>query len=323
MFRYLFLITISITGLANAQELKLASDAWPPFTDVDDKIHYAQDIVLEALKRSGQKAAVEIIDFGDVITGISNLTYDGSAALWKSAEREELLSFSKPYLENRLVLVSRKGNPVNYNKLADLRGNRLAVVDNYDYGAGLFDLKTLKITKANSEQECLNMLLAGRVDYILLDNLFAYHLKEYQEDEVGKYLAIGEKAMLSKPLYFAIRKDLPEAKTIIDEFNKAIVEMIKDGTYNELLNISWILADIDEDGNPEVILGGDKAGTTPPDNIYGIILGSEANSSESPQQYYIQGQEYKNWQSVPDQYKLQPYNNSNNINILRLELNKK
>ena len=74
MFRYLFLITISITGLANAQELKLASDAWPPFTDVDDKIHYAQDIVLEALKRSGQKAAVEIIDFGDV----NNLWNNGS-----------------------------------------------------------------------------------------------------------------------------------------------------------------------------------------------------------------------------------------------------
>jgi hypothetical protein len=124
-------------------------------------------------------------------------------------------------------------------------------------------------------------------------------------------------------LYFALRKNVSGAETIINHFNDAIVEMIKDGTYNELLNISWILADIDEDGNPEVILGGDKAGTTPPDNIYQIILDTETGASESPQQYYIQGQEYNNWQAVPDQYKLQPYNNSNNINILKLELNKK
>lgn len=324
MFRILFLLALLLSGSIHAQKISLVSDSWPPFTNYEDQVHYASDIVNEALKRSDYDIEIGIIDFGGVVSGIKNGDYDGSAALWKSAEREEFMIFSKPYLQNQLVLVGMKGKSVAYTSLADLRGQKLAIVESYDYGPDLLDLKTIRFVKAKSDQECLNMLLSGKADYILLDNLLAHHLEEYQEQEVNKFLAIGERALLIKSLHFALSKNVESAAEIVSKFDQAIIQMIKDGSYNELLDIDWILADIDGDGEEELVLGGDKAGVNPPDNIYQVIIGSEsANANQSSGEYYIEGKIYDGWESIPDEYKLKPFNNSNNINILTIELNKK
>ena len=48
--------------------------------------------------------------------------FDGSAAAWKDAERERVLIFSQPYLENRLILVGRRGADVSATTLARPQG---------------------------------------------------------------------------------------------------------------------------------------------------------------------------------------------------------
>ena len=324
MHKLLLLLIIFIVSTAQAQTLKLASDVWPPFTNVENEVHFSSDIVLEALKRSGYSAEISIIDFGDVIAQINQSKYDGSAALWISDERQETMLFSRPYLENRLVLVGKKGSPVIYTELSELRGKKLAIVPTYDYGPELRNQKSLILAEAKNEQECLNLLLAGQVDYILLDNLLAHHLKEYQHTDVSNFLAIGNVPMLNKSLHFAVSKNVPNAEEIINQFNASIEEMIKDGSYNDLLNISWILADVDNDGRQELVLRGDKAGTVPPEHIYQIIQSTDkAMADETPNRYLVQGEIYDSWNDIPEEYKSQSYNMSNNIRILSLNINKK
>ncbi|MCY4597979.1 MAG: transporter substrate-binding domain-containing protein [Bryobacterales bacterium] len=60
--------------------------------------------------------------------------FSGSAAFWKDTERERVLLYSQPYLENRLILVGRQGSDVSANSLADLAGKRIALVAGYAYG---------------------------------------------------------------------------------------------------------------------------------------------------------------------------------------------
>ena len=62
--------------------------------------------------------------------------FDGSAAAWKDAEREKALLFSQPYLENRLMLVARRGGDVSAATVADLKGKRVAIVEGYAYRGG-------------------------------------------------------------------------------------------------------------------------------------------------------------------------------------------
>src|SRR5436190_19663355 len=88
---------------AQAAPLRLVSTAWPPFTNAPGQPRFALDLVEAALGRVGIGTTTSIVDAASFTPGLLNERFDGSAAVWKDAERERVLLFSQPYLENRLV----------------------------------------------------------------------------------------------------------------------------------------------------------------------------------------------------------------------------
>ena len=100
--KYLLVIFSLLVGFSVIQgqtkQLNLASDVWPPFTDVLGEKSVAQDLVSEALHRLNIQPKTSIMEFGKVMEGIRSGEIDGSAALWKSPEREKYLLFSEPSL---------------------------------------------------------------------------------------------------------------------------------------------------------------------------------------------------------------------------------
>lgn len=298
----LILSLSTIVALGQTTQLKLASDVWPPFTDVEAKHAFALDLVKEALARTKVNANTEILNFKDVMAGIQNNKYAGSAALWRSPEREKYLLFSEPYLENRLILVGKKGSDVSANALSDLKNKRIAVVESYAYGA-LIDAKNCTLVKGTSDQQNLEHLLKGEADYMLVDALLVEYLLENQSKDAAKYLAIGTNTMLKLPLYFALRNDVPNAKIIIENFNVEIKKMITEGTYNKILQLNWIATDIDGEGHIEFVLSGDKAGIQAPVNSYMVQTKNNAMPNIS-YSYYIEGNHYKDWDQVPEKYKV-------------------
>ena len=98
---------------------------WPPICGRRSPIpptspRLAIDLVHEALNRADITTTTRIVDFGAVILGLQDGSFDGSGALWRTPEREKFLLFSEPYLENRLVLVGKAGSDVSAGHLSDL-----------------------------------------------------------------------------------------------------------------------------------------------------------------------------------------------------------
>lgn len=301
-----FLITLSLLlvfsgAFAQKQQLVLASDIWPPFTDVKGEKALAIDLVDEALARSEVEGRFKISDFDSVLKSIAGGEADGSAALWKSDEREETLLFSNAYLENQLILVGRKGSDVEVSSFAELTGKRIGVVEDYAYGDALKGGSDNQLVYGESDQQNLERLLSHQVDFIVVDAILIQYLLKYQLNDVTELLEFGESPMLTKSLHLAIRKDIPGANDILEAFNSAIAEMIADGTYNKILELNWIRADVDGDGQLELILAGDKAGTSAPDNTYNIHYSERTAGSD---RYYVDGKMYNSWDEVPDQYKV-------------------
>ena len=155
------------------------------------------------------------------------------------------------------------------------------------------------------DQENLDRLLKGEVDYMLVDDLLSQYFLKYNEDETAKFLEIGSTALLKRPLHFAVRKDLENAEFILERFNRQIRDMIADGTYNRILQLNWIRTDVDGDGQVEMVLGGSQAGKLAPTNTYGVPLTDADRTLEGPvNRYYIDGKVYPDWDSVPDKYKV-------------------
>lgn len=307
------------TLFSQSQSLNLASDIWPPFTNVEEERALALDIVEEGLKRNDLQAKYNILDFTNVMEEIKAGKADGSAALWKSPEREETMLFSQPYLDNQLILVGRKGSNVEVSSFEELEGKRIGVVEDYAYGEELDRGKNNEIVYGESDQQNVERLLSEQLDYILVESILLTYLMNYQMNDVTEFLEIGEVPMLVKSLHLAIRKDVPGAEEIIAEFDESIIAMIADGTYNEVLGLNWVRADVDGDGTMELVLAGEKAGTEAPDNAYNIRYTEPSNQSG---QFYVNGKMYDSWNEVPNEYKVpqpipspDPYQNEATMNF--------
>jgi len=317
----LSIITIICLTAFSQSELKLVSDIWPPFTDVEGEKAFAMDLVKEALTRMDIGIQYKIQDFSDVIKGIDSGEFDGSAALWASEEREKKYLFSEPYLQNQLVLVGRKGSDVSATSFDNFDNKRIGVVEDYAYGVDINSDK-VSLISGNNDQQNLERLLSDQIDYMLVDALLIQYLLKYQVNDVSEYLEIGESPIMIKPLHFIIRKDVTDAEKIIAGFNTEIQKMISEGIYNKILELSWVRADMDGDGNMELILDGNAAGTAPPTYAYGVYSEqSLVKKSDSPERFYIEGKMYNSWDQVPQEYKTEIVMSTQNPNDTGIKLN--
>lgn len=299
----LLCILFSVSHYAQERELKLTADVWPLFTNVEGEKSIVTDLVKEALNRSEINTTVEFQEFSVVLDDIESGKFDGSPALWISDERQEKYLFSKPFLYNQLVLVGRKGSDVSAVSFDELEGKKIGVVNNYAYG-DFNKNSNLIIVPDLSNQKNLENLLSDKIDYMLVDALLIQYMLKHQLNDVTKHLAIGLEPLLVKSLHFALGKNVDNAQGILDDFDAKIEEMITDETFNKILELNWIKADVDHDGKMEMVLGSNMAGSAAPQNIYGLMMDESYKEKNGPQRYYIDGKLYEDWDNIPKSYKL-------------------
>ncbi|WP_294375267.1 amino acid ABC transporter substrate-binding protein [uncultured Clostridium sp.] len=157
-------------------------------------------------------------------------------------ERKEKVEFSKPYLNNTQIIVTLADSSINTK--ADLAGkkvgaqNESTAVDAVEADGNImstFDGGSL-ITFEDNNQALMD-LEAGRLDAIVVDEILArYYIKARGE---GKYKILTEN-FGNEQYAVGIRKD--DTK-FVEEFNKALDEVINDGEAAEISK-KWFDEDI-------------------------------------------------------------------------------
>jgi len=305
MKKSILFLSIIFTIFTNAQEreLKLAADIWPLFTNVEGEKSILTDLVKEALSRMETNATIEMKEFSDVLSMINSGEFDGSPALWISDKRKEKYFFSEPYLYNQLILVGKKGSDVSASSFDELGGKKIGVIKNYAYG-DLSQYKEVTFVSDISNQMNLENLLSNKIDYMLVDALLIQYMLKHQFNDVTQHLAIAQKPLLVKSLHFALGKNVENAEEILNEFDQKIEDMMADESFNRILELNWVKADVDGDGKMELVLGSNKAGTEAPQNIYGLMMDNSYKEKNGPARYYVDGKLYEDWDNVPKSYKL-------------------
>jgi ABC-type amino acid transport substrate-binding protein len=254
--------TASVVLSAQAAQLRLVSTAWSPFTNAPGQPRLALDLVETALGRIKVTATTVIVDAAKFTPALLTGVFDGSAAAWKDAEREKVLVYSQAYLENRLILVGRKGAAVDAASLAALKGKSIAIVGGYSYGD--IDKAGPTFIRTQSEEDSLTQVLQSKADYALMDELVVQYIVSNYPKEAQTRLQLGKASLVTRPLFVAIRRTRPDAESLIARFNSQLRGMIADRTYHKLLHVDWIRADIDGDGVLEDVPKSDMAGTSAP-----------------------------------------------------------
>ena len=205
------------------------------------------DLAKEAAKRLGVEFEFRPIDWNnkreEITSGNVDLIWNG---LDITDERKEYMIFTKPYMDNRQILLVRLGNEYGIHTAGDLEGKIVGTQagsssENYINSTESFrntfaDFKTYRNFKDAFED-----LDIGEVDVLICDEIAArYEISkippkfEVIEATVGPVCEIG----------IGFRKDHTELR---DKVQHVFDEMIKDGTAKKI-SMRWFQADLIKHG---------------------------------------------------------------------------
>ncbi len=290
----------------SGRPLRLVTTTWSPFAGAPGKPRFALDLVETALERMGIGADTVVMDEERLSSVLLTGAFDGSAAVWQNEARDGAMIYSRPYLENRLILVGRAGSDVSAASLAGLAGTKVALFAGLAYAHVAEIEGGPEYVRAKSDEDGVARLLDGEVDYALLDDLVVQYLIANHGDEARTRLVFGSTPLLTRSLHLAVNRTLPGADAIITRFDAEMRAMMADRTIHGLLGLDWIRTDVDGDGLGEYVSHGDRTGPDPPTHFYELFLSDRpAMGPGMARRYFLDGNVYEDWSAVPDRYKAQ------------------
>ncbi len=295
---FVLLMMCCVLPVSAEQWLVMGFDDWPPFTGKGGSPRVAVEMLTQALERLNYHVDRVPLPQGQFSRVFTDDQIQVSPALWHDVSREEIMIYTDPIFENRLVLVGRPGSNAESIGLSDLQGKKLAVVDGYAYGEKLAS-SPAELVMGKSDAANIRSLMKGDVDYVLISELLMIYAKRAQKQGFRDEMEVGKHPQITRQIHFAVKKTTPNAKKIVKQLNGEIAKMMEDGSFYEILGINRIIKDINGDGKPEVLLMGDPARTLNPEEVYYTGGNMDIPETDMEHWYMVDGKYYKTMEEVP------------------------
>ncbi|MFP7297337.1 amino acid ABC transporter substrate-binding protein [Neobacillus niacini] len=212
---------------------------YAPFTFHDESGNltgFDVEISREVAKRIGVEAEFKETQWDAIFAGLDAKRFDMIAnQVGIRPDRQEKYSFSDPYITSAAVLVIHKDND-KVKTFEDIKGLNAAqsLTSNYGemakkYGANLVSVEGFT--------QSVELLASKRVDVTINDRISFLDYTKQRPDAPIKIAATSEDASVSGLMF---RKD---SDTLVNEVNKALSEMIADGTYKKISE-KWFGEDV-------------------------------------------------------------------------------
>lgn len=210
-------------------------DTFAPMGFRDEKgelVGFDVDLANEVAERIGVTIKFQPIDWSmketELNAGNIDLIWNGYTI---TAERQEKVAFTKPYLENSQIIVTLADSDINTK--ADLAGKNVAVqaessaldaINSEPEVAESFG----ELVEFSTNNEAFSDLESGRTDALVVDEVNArYFMKQVGEE---KYKVLDED-FGDEEYGIGLRKEDTE---LLKKINDAMDEMKKDGTYDAI-----------------------------------------------------------------------------------------
>ncbi|MBB5183633.1 amino acid ABC transporter substrate-binding protein [Catenisphaera adipataccumulans] len=205
---------------------------FPPFGYVDDDGNYVGfdiDLAKEAAKRMDMKIKLQPIDWDSKDMELDSGTID---CIWNGFTingREKQYTWTDPYMDNSQVVVVRTDSGIN--TLSDLKGKNVEAQKESSADTALSENKKLKKSFGNYTTVAdyntgIMDLESGAADAVAMDIYVA------QDQIAGKdNMKILDEKISSEQYAVGFKKGNTELR---DKVQKALQEMVKDGTFQEI-----------------------------------------------------------------------------------------
>lgn len=212
---------------------------YPPFTYHDDKgelTGFDVEIVKEIAKRLDVEPVFMETQWDAMFAGLDSKRFDLVAnQVGIRPDRQEKYDFSDPYITSAGVLVKHVDNEAvtSFENIEGLKAAQ-SMTSNYADIAKSYGAEIVGVEGFNQAIELIN---SKRADVTINDNLSFLDFKKHKPDAPVEIAAKLDDASQSGLMF---RKG---SETLVDEVNKALKEMIEDGTYLEISE-KWFGEDV-------------------------------------------------------------------------------
>lgn len=209
------------------------------------------------LKKVFEKAEldVELRVMRDAFLGSSVLTgkLDGEFAYVNLGEDSSHLLLSDVYLPAYLYAVSKNAEVESVRLFPHLKDNRVAIENRFANTPMFRTLKEIKWSRNPSTFDAFRQLADDRAPFLLTTELLARELNILLANDNEETLHYSAKPLAQTGFQLAVRKELADAKSMIERFNETVSSMQGNGEFNAPLSLPWLTKDVDGDGIADFI----------------------------------------------------------------------
>ena len=222
--------TTTAPAEAAKETLVMATNAeFPPYEyhEGDAIVGIDAEIAQAIADKLGMELKIEDVAFDSIIPGVQAKKYDmGMAGMTVTDERLESVNFSTSYAKGVQVVIVKEGSDIK--SVDDVAGKKIGVQTSTTgdiYASG--DFGEENVTKYDNGAVAVQALVSGKVDCVIIDNQPA---KSYVEANEG--LMILPTAYVEEDYAICFNKENTE---LMDKVNKALEELIADGTVEQIV----------------------------------------------------------------------------------------
>ncbi len=134
--------------------------------------------------------------------------------------------------EEELSIFARSGTQSPELRLSDLRGKRVGYTNGYTYPSEFMHDSRIQKSVAVSDAALIRMLVAKRVDYILLNRTPGWLRIDNTPEFKGQIKRVGVLSM--DGFWVAFSKQHPQGERLAKAFSAGLAQMRRDGSYQQL-----------------------------------------------------------------------------------------
>lgn len=205
-------------------EINIGSDAkWMPYvykTNDQKIIGLNVDLLNRINQLTGANFKLKVGVWKDIVNKAQEKKLDGITPSVKNKEREKFFNFSIPFLSQTISIVVKHGNPLNIRSKKDLEDKTIVIQEGNLFLEKLSKRKfpESKIIYKNSYEDVFEEVVFGTADATINEVPINFLKNENGLPYLNKVFDLAEE----EGLVFSIRKDWPEAISILNKGIKAI-----------------------------------------------------------------------------------------------------
>ena len=226
------LVLLATSSLGAAPLIIGAEDDWAPYCERGKEDGQPRGLAPELVKAVFAAEGIEIVFRTLPFARCMHDAKSGKLAGCFNATITEENRYQYHWHDTPMFEEDLASEPQRDLKLTSLEGKRVGITLGYTYPTDFMENPRIIRFQAKSDAQILEMLVRGRVDYILMNGMPGY-LKIQQKQLTGKVVKVGK--LSTDGFWLAFSRNAPQGETLAKRFEQGLQKIKNNGIYETLI----------------------------------------------------------------------------------------